>query len=898
MPVLIQPGQSYREGDPGRAGTHRTGHSRMGSREGSPSRVGTRYGSPSRVGTRRGSPSRVGTHYDSPSRAGTRRGSPSRVGTLLDQPSRAGTRRGSPSHVGTRRDSPSRVGTRRGSRSPEHSRVGPSFGGREPTIYGVEDDDRSERDLGHRAPTGVGRVDDEPIIISGRAPSPSRAGTERSRLRRQPPSRSPEGVVRVVPVRDPTGRPITSVHAPTDIGDIGAEDYGSARYSDDPEYAPPVTRPTTPGKCPKHVHCHFADQNGSGHRAPTVLTDQPTPVSPSGTRVSERLPQSVVAGYPRVQPSNVLRRPQSPRSELASEIRRSGDEPYIPVAPSEFTPPPSESARSRSARSPRTRPSETYGGFDASPPRTRPTEVYGDPRAQPSGSPRSRSTRSHRGRPSEVYGDLDASPPGTRPTEIYSDSRAEAPVAVHRVPTEVPGVVVRTPSSPRLSPRTYTDSIAHTGRRPPSGPSDLGYREGEAVREQRFGDLERQVLDLSDAAAAAEEGREQHFQRHEEDRDRIFQDNEYRRDEEAAQRREAIMEDFSARGQDILADLERRITSIRPLSVQPPVIVPVVPVESILSQGSPVSDMGTLPVPPPGSAPPGEFHEENDFNTPEGTVIDLDEDGMPVPGVVSTGSPRLSTAPSHRRPLSTAYLDRIQEAAQQAAERHAELVNETITREREELLREREEATMALLTTLRQEREDMARDREEQLQLMRDTIERERDELRLAREEAEAERERIRLETEEEKKLAADDRESRVRELEDEVARLRAELESERAARFTEEAEERERVRSEFVERDETLRAQLQDITNIVQDSNEEMIRKRELMDAQNEERNARRGEKDNRFLELRDMVITLIDQRETDRVRADAKTDEVRNSELLHLVFCHAYVTNILYRS
>jgi hypothetical protein len=90
------------------------------------------------------------------------------------------------------------------------------------------------------------------------------------------------------------------------------------------------------------------------------------------------------------------------------------------------------------------------------------------------------------------------------------------------------------------------------------------------------------------------------------------------------------------------------------------------------------------------------------------------------------------------------------------------------------------------------------------------------------------------------RRAAADERESRVRELEEEVANLRAELEVERAARVADEAGAREQQRAEFEERDGVLREQLDNITGIMRNSQAELVRKREVFKVEAEERGAR----------------------------------------------------------
>jgi DNA repair exonuclease SbcCD ATPase subunit len=151
-----------------------------------------------------------------------------------------------------------------------------------------------------------------------------------------------------------------------------------------------------------------------------------------------------------------------------------------------------------------------------------------------------------------------------------------------------------------------------------------------------------------------------------------------------------------------------------------------------------------------------------------------------------------------------------------------------------------------------------------------ETVKSEREELSRLREEAAAERERMAAQLREEHEQATEAREARIRALEEELAVVKAELENERQLRITEEAETRERERQENLERDEAVRNQLGDITNLVQEQRDLCARKKELMDERWSEKQIRRQDKDNKLDELRELVNRVVQDREADRLRAE----------------------------
>jgi hypothetical protein len=116
--------------------------------------------------------------------------------------------------------------------------------------------------------------------------------------------------------------------------------------------------------------------------------------------------------------------------------------------------------------------------------------------------------------------------------------------------------------------------------------------------------------------------------------------------------------------------------------------------------------------------------------------------------------------------------------------------------------------------------------------------------------------------------------------LEDELARVRAELDEERQ-RNTENSEMRAREREELIERDENIRAQLGDITNLVQDQRDIYETTKALMDVRWEQKEARREDKNAQMIELRDMVQRIHDDMEHDRSRCEEERRESQDGKL-----------------
>ncbi|KAF9224785.1 hypothetical protein BS17DRAFT_731403 [Gyrodon lividus] len=167
-------------------------------------------------------------------------------------------------------------------------------------------------------------------------------------------------------------------------------------------------------------------------------------------------------------------------------------------------------------------------------------------------------------------------------------------------------------------------------------------------------------------------------------------------------------------------------------------------------------------------------------------------------------------------------IESIHTAAQDAASRHAS----------------------DILDTVRLEREEMARDRDLLV----------------------AERERERAHFEEERRLHDAEREAKTAALEEELARVRGELENERQLRMTEENE----ARMAAAERDEVLRTQLVDLTNMVQQNQALCEEKKALSEQHWAEKQRWKEERDGQMQELMGMVSRLVEEQMAARQREE----------------------------
>ncbi|KAF8892921.1 hypothetical protein BD779DRAFT_1467989 [Infundibulicybe gibba] len=153
-----------------------------------------------------------------------------------------------------------------------------------------------------------------------------------------------------------------------------------------------------------------------------------------------------------------------------------------------------------------------------------------------------------------------------------------------------------------------------------------------------------------------------------------------------------------------------------------------------------------------------------------------------------------------------------------------------------------------------------------------ETVKAEREEFAREREEAAAERDRLMAQMDAERTRMAEDRDTRIKALEDELTQVRAELENEKQQRLTEEAETRERERQELAERDDRIQEQLGDITNLIQNQDTACAAKKELMDSRWEEKQGRRQFKEEKWNDLIGMVHRIQEDLENDREKAEAE--------------------------
>lgn len=153
---------------------------------------------------------------------------------------------------------------------------------------------------------------------------------------------------------------------------------------------------------------------------------------------------------------------------------------------------------------------------------------------------------------------------------------------------------------------------------------------------------------------------------------------------------------------------------------------------------------------------------------------------------------------------------------------------------------------------------------------IREIVELEREQMASERAELAAEREMMVEELRQERARVDAEKEAKIAELQAELDKVKADLETERAFRLSEEADQRERERSEDLERHEGVHAQLNDITNLVQEQRNECARKKELMDERWNEKMNRRVEKDIRVGNLYDMVTRIIEDREAERIQRE----------------------------
>ena len=381
------------------------------------------------------------------------------------------------------------------------------------------------------------------------------------------------------------------------------------------------------------------------------------------------------------------------------------------------------------------------------------------------------------------YGD-EASEPEYHPPEEYERTAPTAPssAAPSRRPTvrdTAPSVPPSAAPSRRPTVRAATEMPTEIEQYRESGPGALDLEDLERERNERFGELERQIADTVGTLQEAEASRDQAFRGNEDERQRIFEDHENRRDQEAAERRDAVWREL----EDRLANLVQQVP---------------------------------LPVPPPPEPASGAGEE------------------APAPGEESSLPDVVPGAPVERPADVQSVVESMRGLAQDAASRHAQEILDTVRLEREELMRERELA--------------------------------------------QAERERQQAELEAARQRYDEDRDARIRALEEELASVRAELANERQLRLTEESERREREGVEMLERDEAMRQQLEQLTELVSQQREQLERNQELSEQHWTEKQQWMEECNSSNAELHRLVQQVIDDRAEDRAACDADREARAN--------------------
>ncbi len=370
------------------------------------------------------------------------------------------------------------------------------------------------------------------------------------------------------------------------------------------------------------------------------------------------------------------------------------------------------------------------------------TPVSEEPRAAPGpGDPTRRGDRDEvpRGAPGEAPRGAPGEVPRDAPTpisreipepETHGHIRAESSTAPseEEFPRDAPGAEL--PRAPT------TRGVRDVTPRFPSGPDRLDYDDAERARYDRFGEIERQLADVTQDAAESEMRREHEFREREAERDRQFAEKQAERDRQ--------FEESAGRDE----------------------IVPT-----------------RAPQPPPGAPLPGD--------------------------VLGAPEPPESVVASIRR------------AAAESAARHADDIRDIVQGEREEMARQ---------------------------------LEAEREEARLAREALEQQ-------VLADRKRADDERDARMRELEEELARVRAELDHEKQQRDHDEEMRREAESQRNVERDEEMRQQLNEITDLLLAHRDEFARKEETVDERWREKQEWREETNRQFQGLFAMVQGIRDE-------------------------------------
>ena len=409
----------------------------------------------------------------------------------------------------------------------------------------------------------------------------------------------------------------------------------------------------------------------------------------------------------------------------------------------------------------------------------------GEPRGAPGGEPRGAPGEEPRGAP----GEEPRGAPGGEPRDAQAPDVSRAPTTRSIPEPDTYGHIPRslTPTEegfgeeprdapvPGLSRAPTTRGIPDVIPRFPSGPGALAYDDAERARQERFGDIERQLADVTQEAVESEMRREHDFQEKEAERDHRFAEKQAEWDRQ-------------------FGEGEGRRDGVLPTLARQPV--------------------------PPGSAP-------------------LPEDMLGVPQ------------------RAESVIASIRRASTESAARHADDLRDIVQGEREEMARQ----------------------------------------LQAEREEARAAQEALEQQVLAERKRADDERDARMRELEEELARVRAELDHERQQRDHDEEMRREADSQRISERDEETRQQLSEITDLLLAHREEFARKKETVDERWNEKLAWRDETNNNFQGLFNMIQGMMDSCAEEKARCEEERRAAEQRPCKRKSLVHTYVLTISQR-
>ena len=408
----------------------------------------------------------------------------------------------------------------------------------------------------------------------------------------------------------------------------------------------------------------------------------------------------------------------------------------------------------------------------------------GEPRGAPGGEPRG----APGGEPSGAPGEEPRGAPGGDPRDAQAPDLSRVPttrsipepetyghIPRSLSPTEESGEEPRDAPVPGLSRAPTTRGIPDVIPRFPSGPGPLGYDDAERARQERFGDIERQLADVTQEAVESEMRREHDFQEKEAERDHRFAEKQAEWDRQ-------------------FGEGEGRRDGVLPTLARQPV--------------------------PPGSAP-------------------LPEDMLGVPQ------------------RAESVIASIRRASTESAARHADDLRDIVQGEREEMARQ----------------------------------------LQAEREEARVAQEALEQQVLAERKRADDERDARMRELEEELARVRAELDHERQQRDHDEEMRREADSQRMSERDEETRQQLSEITDLLLAHREEFARKKESVDERWNEKLAWRDETNNNFQGLFNMIQGMMDSCAEEKARCEEERRAAEQRPCKRKSLVHTHVLTISQR-